>query len=140
MEGQGLESPISWPAAWPGPPGRPRTGTGREYPHPLRLRPSGSAGSHNGIEHIIVQSATEDIPRLRIGFDRGFPVTNMSHAVLSIIPRGEMALVKEVIENAADALLFQTQHGMLESMTRRDNSRLYGANKCMIDYINRRRE
>ncbi len=84
----------------------------------LRLRPTGSAGSHNGIEHIIVQSATEDIPRLRIGFDRGLPVSNMKHTVLSIIPRGEMALVKEVINNAADALLFQTQYGMQESMNK----------------------
>jgi peptidyl-tRNA hydrolase, PTH1 family len=84
----------------------------------LRLRPTGSAGSHNGIEHIIVQNATEDIPRLRIGFDRGLPVSNMKNTVLSIIPRGEMALVKEVISNAADALLFQTQHGMQESMNR----------------------
>jgi PTH1 family peptidyl-tRNA hydrolase len=84
----------------------------------LRLRPTGSAGSHNGIEHIIVQNATEDIPRLRIGFDRGLPVSNMKRTVLSIIPSGEMALVKEVISKAADALLFQVQNGMQESMNR----------------------
>ena len=84
----------------------------------VRLRPTGSAGSHHGIEHIIVQCASEDVPRLRIGFDRGFSTDNLSHAVLSIIPRGEMALVKEVIEKSADALLYCTRHGIQESMNK----------------------
>jgi PTH1 family peptidyl-tRNA hydrolase len=33
----------------------------------LRLRGSGGSGGHNGLESIIIQFGTEEIPRLRIG-------------------------------------------------------------------------
>ena len=33
----------------------------------LRLRPDGGTGGHNGLESIIVQLGTEEIPRLRVG-------------------------------------------------------------------------
>ncbi|MBL7033702.1 MAG: aminoacyl-tRNA hydrolase [Candidatus Delongbacteria bacterium] len=84
----------------------------------LRLRASGSAGNHHGIEHIILLSASEEIPRLRIGFDRGYPTDNLSHAVLSIIPRGEMSLVKEAINRSADAMLHYLEFGLLDSMSK----------------------
>src|SRR5204863_9018589 len=33
----------------------------------LRIRPDGGTGGHNGLESIIVQTGTEEIPRLRVG-------------------------------------------------------------------------
>src|SRR5256885_4810569 len=33
----------------------------------LRIRQSGGPGGHNGLESVIVQFGTEDVPRLRIG-------------------------------------------------------------------------
>ena len=33
----------------------------------IRIRPSGGTGGHNGLESIIMQFGTEEIPRLRIG-------------------------------------------------------------------------
>ncbi len=36
----------------------------------LRLRPSGSAGGHNGIKSIISHLGTQDFPRLRLGIGR----------------------------------------------------------------------
>ncbi len=84
----------------------------------LRLRPTGSAGNHRGLENIIEQTATEEVPRLRIGFDRGVANGSLSHAVLSIIPRGEMEVVKAAIDKAADAILFFIEQGMTESMNR----------------------
>ena len=37
----------------------------------LRLRPSGSAGGHNGMKSIISQLGTQNFPRLRLGIGRG---------------------------------------------------------------------
>ena len=37
----------------------------------LRLRPSGSAGGHNGIKSIISHLGTQNFPRLRLGIGRG---------------------------------------------------------------------
>lgn len=37
----------------------------------LRLRPSGSAGGHNGMKSIISHLGTQNFPRLRIGIGRG---------------------------------------------------------------------
>lgn len=37
----------------------------------LRLRPSGSAGGHNGMKSIISHLGTQDFPRLRLGIGRG---------------------------------------------------------------------
>jgi aminoacyl-tRNA hydrolase/ribosomal protein bL25 (Ctc-form) len=36
----------------------------------LRLRPSGSAGGHNGLESVLMHFATESVPRLRFGLGR----------------------------------------------------------------------
>jgi PTH1 family peptidyl-tRNA hydrolase len=36
----------------------------------VRLRPSGSAGGHNGLKSVIAQLGTPDFPRLRIGIGR----------------------------------------------------------------------
>lgn len=37
----------------------------------LRLRPSGSAGGHNGMKSIIAHLGTQNFPRLRLGIGRG---------------------------------------------------------------------
>jgi PTH1 family peptidyl-tRNA hydrolase len=37
----------------------------------LRLRPSGSAGGHNGMKSIISHLGTQNFPRLRLGIGRG---------------------------------------------------------------------
>jgi len=49
----------------------------------LRIRPSGSAGSHNGLESILVQIATEEVPRLRIGIGAPLPPMALDDYVLA---------------------------------------------------------
>ena len=72
-------------------------------PGALRFRPSGSAGTHNGMRNIIAVTGRTDIPRLRIGVgvDRSVPLADY---VLSDIKADEEKLLP-AIEKAADFLL-----------------------------------
>ena len=72
-------------------------------PGTLRFRPSGSAGTHNGMRNIIAVTGRTDIPRLRIGVgvDRSVPLADY---VLSDIKADEEKLLP-AIEKAADFLL-----------------------------------
>ncbi|MEA5490126.1 MULTISPECIES: aminoacyl-tRNA hydrolase [Pseudanabaena] len=49
----------------------------------LRLRPSGSAGGHNGMKSIISHLGTQNFPRLRLGIGRGGKVDGDNNAIAS---------------------------------------------------------
>jgi PTH1 family peptidyl-tRNA hydrolase len=49
----------------------------------LRLRPSGSAGGHNGMKSIISHLGTQNFPRLRLGIGRGGSKDNQAIATKS---------------------------------------------------------
>jgi peptidyl-tRNA hydrolase, PTH1 family len=68
----------------------------------LRLRPSGSAGGHNGLKSVI-EHVGRDVPRLRIGVDRGDRDWDLSDRVLSRFPRTEREVVDRAVTRAADA-------------------------------------
>jgi PTH1 family peptidyl-tRNA hydrolase len=68
----------------------------------LRLRPSGSAGGHNGLKSVI-EHVGRDFPRLRIGVDRGDRDWDLSDRVLSRFPRTEREVVDRAVTRAADA-------------------------------------
>ena len=68
----------------------------------LRLRPSGSAGGHNGLKSVI-EHVGRDFPRLRIGVERGHPDWDLSDRVLSKFPRSERVVVDRAVTRAADA-------------------------------------
>ena len=69
----------------------------------LRYRPSGSAGTHNGMRNIIAVTGRTDIPRLRIGVgvDKSVPLADY---VLSDIKDDEEKLLP-AIEQAARFIL-----------------------------------
>jgi PTH1 family peptidyl-tRNA hydrolase len=69
----------------------------------LRLKPSGSAGGHNGLKSVI-EHVGPNIPRLRIGIDRGDPEWDLSDRVLSRFPSIERDIVTRAISRAADAV------------------------------------
>lgn len=69
----------------------------------LRMRPSGSAGGHNGMRSIIQAIQTEQFPRLRIGIGPLPPETDMADFVLSPFEEHEKPLMRHLLEVAADA-------------------------------------
>jgi PTH1 family peptidyl-tRNA hydrolase len=68
----------------------------------LRIRKTGSSGGHKGIESII-QNLGRDFIRLKIGIGREHGVPAEEY-VLHKFTRQELSVLKEAIQNAADAV------------------------------------
>lgn len=81
----------------------------------LRIRQSGGAGGHNGLESIIAQFATEKMPRLRIGIGNA-PAEAASDYVLSNFFEEEKPLVRSTITRAADAVKCAIDKGVVSAM------------------------
>ena len=81
----------------------------------LRIRQSGGPGGHNGLESIIVQFGTEEIPRLRVGIGAA-PVEGSTDYVLSNFFEEEKPLVRSSIERAAEAVKCAVDKGVVSAM------------------------
>jgi PTH1 family peptidyl-tRNA hydrolase len=82
----------------------------------IRIRERGSAGGHNGLKSIIAEIGTEEFIRLRIGIQPEHPLADAKRFVLDTFPRSELPIVKETLENGADALRTIIRDGALKAM------------------------
>ena len=72
----------------------------------IRVRPSGSAGGHNGIKSIISALGTDQFPRVKIGVGaKPHPDYDLADWVLSNFTGPEDKLITEATARAADAAL-----------------------------------
>lgn len=78
----------------------------------IRLRPSGSAGGHNGIADIIEKLQTNQFPRLRIGVGSDFKKGRQADYVLSPFTEEQRIEVNRVLEVASDAILTFLRGGL----------------------------
>jgi peptidyl-tRNA hydrolase, PTH1 family len=81
----------------------------------LRLRARGGSGGHNGLESIIVQFGTEDIPRLRVGIGSA-PAEGSIDYVLSRFFDEEEPIVRSAIDRAVEALKCVIDKGLVSAM------------------------
>ncbi len=84
----------------------------------LRLRPSGSAGGHHGLQSCLAVAGTEDIARLRIGVGREPLPKELRGYVLSAFESAERPVIKQAIEQAAEACEFWAAEGIDAAMNR----------------------
>lgn len=85
----------------------------------LRLRPSGSAGGHNGMRSIISHLGTDAFPRLKLGIaaEGGRPAGHkLSGHVLGRFTEDERAGVLQAVDRAADAILLALRSGLEAAM------------------------
>jgi peptidyl-tRNA hydrolase, PTH1 family len=85
----------------------------------LRIRPSGSAGGHNGLKSIIGSLGSEAFPRLRIGV--GLPLKKQRDLVDHVLAKfdaDERQTIAEAIARAADAAEVFVSDGPAEAMNR----------------------
>ena len=71
----------------------------------LRVRHSGSAGTHNGMRDIVAALGSGDFPRVRIGIGKPPPYVPLADFVLSEVPKAERQAFAELLERAADEVL-----------------------------------
>jgi PTH1 family peptidyl-tRNA hydrolase len=81
----------------------------------LRMRASGGSGGHNGLESIIIQFNTEEIPRLRIGIGEA-PSDGSADYVLSRFFDEEKPIVRSTINRAVEALKCAIDNGLVSAM------------------------
>lgn len=81
----------------------------------LRIRPNGSAGTHNGMRSIIGELKTEKFPRLRIGIgasERG----KLRDYVLDEFTSEEQPIVERAVTRSVDALLLFARGDLRRAM------------------------
>jgi peptidyl-tRNA hydrolase, PTH1 family len=88
----------------------------------LRLRRSGSPAGHRGLESVIENLRTAEVPRLRLGVapEGGRPVggEDLVGLVLSPFAADELAPVEEMVRRAADACEAWLEEGVEAAMGR----------------------
>ena len=93
----------------------------------LRLRLSGSAGGHKGIESTISHLGSQQFPRLRLGIGQpGLKGETISY-VLSRFAPDEIPLVSEVVQLAVEVVEKGLDQGLEKAMSLY-NSRVLGEN------------
>ena len=85
-------------------------------PGNLRIRKKGSAGGHNGIKNIIAHLGSQDFPRIKIGVGEKPAGWDLKDHVLGAFSKEDEPLVKESIENAADACKIMLTDGIESAM------------------------
>jgi peptidyl-tRNA hydrolase, PTH1 family len=81
----------------------------------LRLRARGGSGGHNGLDSVIAQFGTEEIPRLRIGIGAA-PREGSADYVLSRFFDEEKPIVRFTIDRAVEALKCAIDNGLVSAM------------------------
>ncbi len=81
----------------------------------IRLRPSGSAGGHHGMESIIAKIHSEDFPRLRVGIGRPESREDVNH-VLGRFTEDELRLLDATYDRAVEAIEMWIGEGIEKAM------------------------
>ena len=85
-------------------------------PGRLRVRPSGSAGGHNGIKSFIQELGSQDFPRVKIGVGaKPHPDFDLADWVLSSFSASEEKALAVSLENGAKAALTILDAGVSEA-------------------------
>jgi PTH1 family peptidyl-tRNA hydrolase len=82
----------------------------------LRIRRSGSAGSHNGLESVLTHFASEAVPRLRIGIGEPPAPMPLHDYVLGNFTAEEEANLPAVLERATEAIRTILKNGLAAAM------------------------
>jgi peptidyl-tRNA hydrolase, PTH1 family len=81
----------------------------------LRIRPNGSAGTHNGMRSIISTIQTEQFPRLRVGIGASAQGRLRDYVLDEFTPE-EQPIVDRAIERAVDALVLFARGDLRRAM------------------------
>ena len=87
-------------------------------PGKIRLRPSGSAGGHNGLKSIIEALGTQQFPRLRVGIGRPADGGDQIGFVVGTMSQAEQQVADAAVACAAEAVASVLADGIERAMNR----------------------
>lgn len=73
-------------------------------PGKIRVKPNGSAGTHNGMRNIVQMLATEAFPRIRVGTGKPAGNIDLASYVLGNFNDEEIDVINKAVGNAAEAV------------------------------------
>lgn len=82
----------------------------------LRVRPSGSAGGHNGIKSIIAHLGTQEFPRIKIGTGAPEEKDSMIDWVIGVPSQKEREILLDAFRRAIEAAECVVEHGCQKAM------------------------
>lgn len=91
-------------------------------PGQMRVRSSGGAGGHRGVQSIIAMLDGSQFPRLRIGIGRPPDGVTAAEYVLRPMGRGELASYDDVIQRASEAAKTWVLEGVDAAMNKYNRS------------------
>src|SRR5262249_28185478 len=83
----------------------------------IRVRQRGTSGGHNGLESIIQQFGTTEVPRIRMGIKTD-EMDQWVDFVLGSFKRSEQPVVIEMIEECAEAVSVILEKGISTAMNK----------------------
>lgn len=84
----------------------------------LRIKPSGSAGGHNGLSDIIYQLKTDTFSRMRFGVGNDFRKGEQVRYVLSRFSKQEDPIVTQAVKRSVEAIQAYLKDGLNAAMNR----------------------
>lgn len=84
----------------------------------LRLRPQGSAGTHNGMKSIVSLMGTQAFPRIRVGIGKPPPEWETVNYVLGRFTASEAQALPSIYDNVADIVDLIIQENFVSAMNR----------------------
>jgi peptidyl-tRNA hydrolase, PTH1 family len=84
----------------------------------LRVRPRGRSAGHNGVESVIAALGTQEITRIRMGVAPDHAVGDGARYVLSQFKKSQLAVVDQVLDEAAEAVKVIVGDGVEAAMNR----------------------
>jgi peptidyl-tRNA hydrolase, PTH1 family len=78
----------------------------------LRLRSRGSAGGQKGLDDIIGRLGTDEFSRLRVGIGAAPAGWDWANYVLSKFTPGELPVIRQAVESAAEAVAVWAREGI----------------------------
>lgn len=90
----------------------------------LRIRPRGSAGTHNGMRSVIYHLQTEEFPRIRIGVGSPSAKWDLKDYVLSPFSSEELPLIEEACKMAVMGVELIISEGVAAAMNKCNGRRL----------------
>jgi PTH1 family peptidyl-tRNA hydrolase len=82
----------------------------------IRIRKTGTAGTHKGMQSIVRETGTTGFPRIRIGIGPLPPGSDAADFVLTPFPRSDQGLLDAAMDKAREALLLVLDGRIDEAM------------------------